>query len=167
MTLPTIRQLKRPVAIAMWDFSWLLRHPLGEFSDFDRVLDELAERGYDAVRIDAFPQLVAADAEGKITEEFFIPKRKWDSPTWGPAYSCSVRPREALTEFLTKCRARGIRAGLSSWFLGHDANSRNRLFTGVDGFVRAWEETLAFLEEQGLLHDVLYVDLLNEYPFWH
>ena len=29
-----VSQLKRPAAIAMWDFSWLLRHyPTGEFEN--------------------------------------------------------------------------------------------------------------------------------------
>jgi len=42
-----------PLAIAMWDFSWLQRHHrLGEFEDFDHVLDGLVDRGYNAVRID-------------------------------------------------------------------------------------------------------------------
>ena len=38
--------LKKPVAIAMWDFSWILRHHrYGEFEDWDKVLEELDERG--------------------------------------------------------------------------------------------------------------------------
>ena len=60
-----ISELKRNTAIAMWDFSWLHRHhPAGSFEDWDRVLDGLVDRGYNAIRMDAFPALVAADSEG-------------------------------------------------------------------------------------------------------
>ena len=56
--------LDRPCAITMWDFSWLERRwPGAGYEDWDRALDELAERGYDAVRIDAYPHLHAIDAE--------------------------------------------------------------------------------------------------------
>lgn len=151
----------------MWDFSWLLRHDPGEFSDWDHTLDELAERGYDAIRIDAFPQWVAAGSDGVILKEFSVPKNDGAFASWGPASPTAVRPREALLEFLPKCRERGIRVGLSSWFQSHDTLERNRQFVGVTGLVRAWSETLAFLDSYGLLHDCLYVDVLNEYPLWH
>ena len=50
-----ISQLEKPLAIAMWDFSWLLRHHrLGSFENWDKVLDELAGRGYNAIRMDCF-----------------------------------------------------------------------------------------------------------------
>src|SRR5512145_2298206 len=73
-----VTQVKEPAAIAMWDFSWLLRHhPAGEFWDWSRVLDELVDRGYNAVRIDMFPALVAARPDGTVTEEYFITKKYW------------------------------------------------------------------------------------------
>src|SRR5262245_2420640 len=51
-------------AITMWDFSWLERRWTGAgYEDWDQVLDGLVERGYDAVRIDAFPHLVHFGAE--------------------------------------------------------------------------------------------------------
>ena len=50
----------RPLAITMWDFSWLERRwPGAGYEDWDAALDGLAERGYDAVRIDAYPHLVS------------------------------------------------------------------------------------------------------------
>ena len=57
-------RLTRPLAITMWDFSWLERRwPGAGYEDWDQALDELKERGYDAVRIDAYPHLIAAGAE--------------------------------------------------------------------------------------------------------
>jgi hypothetical protein len=52
----------------MWDFSWLERRwPGAGYEDWSQALDELVERGYEAVRIDAYPHLVAATriANGK------------------------------------------------------------------------------------------------------
>ena len=55
-----------PRAIAMWDFSWLERRwPGAGFEDWDQTLDEFVERGYNAVRIDAYPHLVGLNPTGK------------------------------------------------------------------------------------------------------
>ena len=43
-----------PLAITMWDFSWIERRWDGAgFEDWNAALDGVKERGYDAVRIDA------------------------------------------------------------------------------------------------------------------
>ena len=161
-------KLKKPLAIAMWDFSWILRHHrYGEFENWDKVLDELAERGYNAIRIDCMPQYVAADTDGTITEEFRSVRKDWGLVKWGNYYTMSFRPREALLEFLPKCRKYGIRVGLSSWFVNHNTGPRS-IFKEEGGALRAWEETLEFLYRHELLDDnIIYVDLLNEYPKWH
>lgn len=163
-----LNKLKKPLAIAMWDFSWILRHHrYGEFENWDKVLEELAERGYNAIRIDVMPQYVAADSDGKITEEFRSVRKDWGLVKWGNHYTMSFRPREALLEFLPKCRKYGIRVGLSSWFINHNTGPRN-IFKEEGGALRAWTETLEFLRSHKLLDDnIIYIDLLNEYPFWH
>jgi hypothetical protein len=44
------------LTISMWDFSWLkCGHPGGAFHDLARCVAEAAERGYNTLRIDAFP----------------------------------------------------------------------------------------------------------------
>src|SRR3974377_1094501 len=54
----------RPLAITMWEFSWLERRwPGAGYEDWDCALDELKLRGYDAVRIDAYPHLIHAGAD--------------------------------------------------------------------------------------------------------
>ena len=163
----TISKVQKPLAIAMWDFSWILRHHrYGEFENWDKVLEGLAERGYDAVRIDAMPQYTAADTDGKITEEFRSVRQGWEPVKWGNYYTMSFRPREALVEFLGRCKRVGIKVGLATWFENHGTGRRG-IFTEKGGLLRAWRETLAFLERNSLLDNVIYVDLLNEYPFWH
>ncbi len=163
-----VSQLSRPTAIAMWDFSWILRHHrYGSFENWDKVLEGLAERGYDSIRIDCMPQFVAADSDGSVQEEFRSVWDKWVMKMWGNEVTMSFRPREALLEFLPLCKKYGIRVGLSSWFMRHGTD-RIAIFNEEGGLLRAWKETLAFLDQNGLLDDnILYVDLLNEYPDWH
>jgi hypothetical protein len=158
---------KKPLAIAMWDFSWILRHHrYGEFEHWNNVLEGLAERGYNAIRMDAMPQYVSSDMEGKVTEQFRSIRDSWKPVKWGNDYSMNFRPREGLLEFLPECKKHGIKVGLATWFLPH--GGPRDVFSEKGGLARAWIETLTFLQQHGLLDDnIIYVDLLNEYPFWH
>lgn len=158
-----ISNQKKPLAIAMWDFSWILRHQrMDTFENWDTVLDGLVERGYNAIRIDAMPDFIAPDANGQTVDEYFWAKENWNPGLWANDYSIHIRPREALLEFLPKCYDRGIHVGLSTWFIG-----KEKRFRDGDGLYRAWDGTLSLLDQHGLLDRVLYVDLLNEYPLWH
>jgi hypothetical protein len=162
-----VSNLRKPLAIAMWDYSWILRHHrYGEFENWDIVLEGLAERGYNAIRIDAMPQYVAADSAGKVETEFRSVKDGWRPSLWGNDYTMSFRPREALLEFLPLCRKYGIKVGLATWFIRH-GTERKEIFMEDGGLQRAWNETLSFLKSNDLLDDIIYVDLLNEYPNWH
>jgi len=163
-----ISELKKNTAIAMWDFSWILRHHrFGEFWDWDAVLDGLAMRGYDSIRMDVMPQFVAADTDGTIQEEFRSIKNDWKMNLWGNNVTMSFRPREALLEFLPKCKKYGIKVGLATWFMRH-GTERIDIFNEEGGLKRAWKETLDFLDANNLLdNNIMYVDLLNEYPDVH
>ncbi len=162
-----ISQTKNPLAIAMWDFSWILRHHrYGEFENWDKVLKELVERGYNAVRIDAMPQFIAADTNGSIKTEFRSVKENWNPAVWGNDYTMSFSAREALLEFLPKCEKYGVKVGLASWFLRH-GTERQEIFMEEGGLLRAWDETIQFLQANNLLGNVIYIDILNEYPNWH
>jgi len=164
-----ISQLKKNTANAMWDFSWILRHhPNGSFENWEQVLEGLALRGYDSIRMDCMPQFVAADTNGRLQEEFLSVRSPSNRPVmWGNDQTMTFRPREALLEFLPLCKKYGIKVGLSSWFMRHGVD-RTAIFNEEGGLRRAWMETLAFLEKNGLLDEnVMYVDLLNEYPDWH
>jgi hypothetical protein len=163
-TATSVSRLKRPVAIAMWDFSWLLRHyQSGEFENWDAVLDGLVKRGYNAIRFDVFPALVAPDPEGRVIQEHYFPKADWKPVMWGGQYSTTIQPRRALKEFIPRCLDPGLHLGLATWFFGSGVER----VEGVDGFVRVWDQTLGFLKENDLLHNIYYVDLLNEYPLFH
>jgi len=162
-----LAQMKHPVAIAMWDYSWLLRHhKFGDFEDWDTVLDGLVERGYNAIRIDCFPHLIAADNEGNTQEEYLHVREKYKPAYWGNQFTMRSKPRAGLIEFMKKCKERGIYIGLSTWFMGH-GTERNLDAKNADDFVRVWDETLQLLKDNDLMQDVIYIDLLNEFPLWH
>jgi len=162
-----VSDLNKPLAIAMWDYSWILRHHrYGDFENWDQVLNELSIGGYNAIRIDAMPQYVATDTDGTAESSFMSTKKGWIPSLWGNDYTMHFNPREALLEFLPKCKEYGIRVGLASWFVRH-GTKRKDIFMEEGGLLRAWDETLTFLEKNALLDNIIYVDILNEYPFWH
>ena len=144
----------------MWDFSWIERRwPGAGYEDWDRALDGLVERGYNAVRIDAFPHLVAREAE----REWDL-RPCWNQQTWGSPARNRVRIQPELNTFLAKCRDRGVLVELSSWFQRDAEESWRRLCTPAR-FAEAWKVTLGSVRAGGLLDAVFAVDLCNEWPF--
>jgi len=156
-TLPT--DSVRPRAITMWDFSWLERRwPGAGYEDWDLALDELVERGYNAVRIDAYPHLACKDPEATYE---LIPV--WSVHSWGAPMRCEVQVFPALLEFMAKCRDRDIKVGLSSWYRRDTGESWKELFSG-SRHAKSWIKTLDLIRDAGLMDAVLYLDLCNEWP---
>jgi hypothetical protein len=150
-------------AITMWDFSWVERRwPGAGYEDWDLALDELVERGYNAVRIDAFPHFVANDPE---TQRTLIPV--WNQEDWGSPAKNRISILPDLIGFIPKCKERNIKVGLSSWFR-EDENQLRMNIRNPRIMAEWWVETIRVIEEAGLLDTILYVDLCNEWPgiFW-
>jgi sugar phosphate isomerase/epimerase len=161
---PTLCPLRvaRPHAITMWDFSWLERRwPGAGYEDWGRALDELVERGYDAVRIDPYPHLLAERPEGEWDLEVLWTQQDWGSPA--PTRVC-VWP--ALADFIRACAERGVKVALSSWFRA-DGTQRRLVLDTPEKLAEAWAITLRLLEREGLLGAILFVDLCNEWPGHH
>ncbi len=156
-----IHHLKSPVAITMWDFSWLERRwPGAGYEDWDEALDGLVERGYNAVRIDAYPHLLSAGAR-----RVWRLKPQWTIHDWGACGLVDIQVQPHLNQFIAKCRERGIHVGLSTWFREDLGDQRQQIST-PDIHAQIWLETLRSIEEAGLLDAILYVDLCNEWPQW-
>lgn len=148
------------LTIAMWDYSWLNCHyPGGAFEDYDRVTDELLERGFNTVRIDAFPLVIDQMKMDKL-KTYRIeagPLRNW-----GPsAKDWDHDIIAGLIEFMTITKRKGIHVILSSWGKGDRKRYADRAT-----FWRAWETTLDLLKEKDLLEHVLYVDFDQEFPYF-
>ena len=152
-----------PLAITMWEFSWLERRwPGAGYEDWDQALSELVERGYDAVRIDAFPHLIHHDPE---KEYLLLPH--WSVQDWGSPSVNRVRVQPHLNTFLGKCRDHGIKAGLSTWFRKDENDLRMKL-DSPEKLGEAWLAVLDAIDQGGMLDTVFYVDLCNEWtgPAW-
>lgn len=148
----------------MWDFSWATRRfgNEAEYADWDKVLDQVSERGYDNVRIDAFPHLIASDRNGSVTQKFTIlPQRK--RFMWGNHKPVEISPRQDLIAFVQKCSERGITVGLSSWYIPDSTGRQNQVCTPED-YTRIWDETLKYIHDADLLKTIKWVDLCNEFP---
>jgi hypothetical protein len=156
--------LEAKYAVTMWDFSWLMRRTAdeAEYADWDKVLDELAERGYNCIRMDAFPHLVAKGQNGRLVEQFTIlPQR--DDFMWGNHKPVQIEPRRALVEFIGKAAERGIYVGLSSWY-NRDTLDRVNMIQSPQDYARIWLETLDLLNEAGLHDRIVWIDICNEFP---
>jgi len=148
----------KPLAITMWDFSWLERRwPGAGYEDWDKALDELVERGYNAVRIDAYPHLIANNPEKEYT---LLPV--WNQQEWGSPDVNKVTIQPNLNNFLTKCKERNIWVGLSSWFREDSENIRMKINSAVK-MAEIWGKTLNSIPGE-LKNILLYVDLCNEWP---
>lgn len=148
-----------PWAITMWDFSWLERRwPGAGYEDWDRALSELTERGYDAVRIDAYPHLVAADP----MKEWYLPPA-WNQTSWGAQSPITVQILPALTDFIAACRRHGVKVGLSTWYREDADNLRMQIRTPQQQG-QIWLDTLRHIEAAGLLDQIIFVDFCNEFP---
>lgn len=156
--------MKSRFSVTMWEFSWLLRRTgdEAEYRDWDQVLDELCERGYNCIRIDAFPHLIAAGADGTRPDRFTVLPQNPRFP-WGNHRPVEVQPLVGLVEFMFKARERGLSIGLSTWFNDDTLHRRAEIRTPAD-YTRIWTETLELLDGEGLLDCVVWVDLCNEFP---
>jgi hypothetical protein len=147
-----------PLAITMWDFSWLERRWNGAgYEDWDLALDELAERGYNAVRIDAFPHLVSEDPN---KEWELLPL--WNTVDWGSPALNRVQVQPALNTFISKCKDRKIKVGLSTWYRKDKEDVRMKI-TSPEIMAKQWIDTLNSIDSE-LMNSILYVDLCNEWP---
>lgn len=162
-----INGITKPLAITMWDSSWLRRrYDGGGFEDFGQALDELVARGYNAVRIDPFPHMIANAPDGTNAERFLDPPsvtHKVGFAAWGSPWTVYIHPRRDLLEFLRQCEARGVYVLLATW-LKPTAERRNELLEGPEDMIRIWHETLTFLQENDRLRNIIGVDVFNEFP---
>jgi len=146
-------------AITMWDFSWLERRwPGAGYENWDQALDDLKHRGYDAVRIDAYPHLVAENPQKTWTLN-----EVWNTQMWGSPDVINVRVQPELNQFLAKCRDRNIKVGLSSWFR-QDTDKTLMKIDSPAKMAEIWIQTLDSIARDQLLDALMYVDLCNEWP---
>lgn len=148
-----------PMAITMWDFSWIERRWSGAgYEDWDQCLDELVDRGYNCIRIDAFPHLISADPG----REWWLDPH-WDNMAWGSPALNKIRLQPELNNFIRKCAERNIRIALSTWWREDKERHAEKIRNPAD-LANVWIKTLDTIEKDGLLQWIEFVDLNNEFP---
>ena len=161
-----IRRALHPprVTCAMWDFSWLKSHyPGGPFEDWDKTTDELLERRFNTVRIDAFPILIG-DLNG-LEDEVVLPAEPLGN--WGFSdRDRTHRVARDLVEFVRIAKRKKLHVILSTWnqVIRERADVKERYAANRELYRHAWSRTLDLLGENDLLDAVLYVDLDQEFP---
>jgi hypothetical protein len=157
----------RRLTIIMWDNAFLLRHmPGGSFEDYDKVLDETIERGYNTVRLDPMPQWV--DLARPETE------LNWDDPGWPNMpwnWNTAVRGPvgEWLIEFMEKVAARRLNYTISAWWFYDNMPGRPPLLAKPKTHVEAAEAWAVMLREWKKrfgFEGLVYVDVANEVPYF-
>jgi len=153
------------LTIAMWDFSWMFMHyPGGAFEDFDKATDELLERGFNTIRIDAFPLIIGKlDSLNQVITIPGNPLFNWGQSDKDRLHS----PVQELISFMEITKSKNINVILSTWGNGCvEFPDILKDYTDQKVFWGAWERTLNILKEKDLLSHVAYVDFDQEFPFF-
>jgi len=155
----------RRLTIAMWDQAFLLRHQPGEsFADWDRVLEETIERGYNTLRIDPMPQCIdLSDPDRELTwQDNEGPYMPW---CWQRKITCPAG--RWLLEFLQKAIQRGLWLILSAWwFTGSRMPATTVVPRNTMEGAELWAKMLRALKMEVGLEHIVYVDFANEMPFF-
>ena len=162
----------RRLTIMMWDQAYLVRHLPGEsFADYEKVLTEAGERGYNTVRIDPLPNLIDLAKPQTVLH--------WDDPQrpffpWGNLHACTGPVGQWLIEFMQQLLKRGLYYTLSSWWFD-ESNWCGK--EGISPVVRRvprnhteaadiWMPFLAQWKKTFGFNNLVYVDIHNEVPFF-
>lgn len=152
------------LAITCWDYAWPLGRDYGAVPGaVEARLDEAVARGFNAVRLDPYPHLVANPANGIHLDHCDIlatadPRRRL------PGGTHAVPIRRALRRFLDAAAVRDLKIWFSGFFVA-DSRARRSFVRRPGDFVDAWAETLDLVREWGHLDRLVAVDFCHHFPF--
>ena len=168
------RQLLDPrrLTIMMWDQAYLVRHLPGEsFADYEKVLTEAVERGYNTVRIDPLPNLIDLAKPQTVLH--------WDDPQrpffpWGNLHACTGPVGQWLIEFMQRLLKKGLYYTLSSWWFDESnwcgkegiSPAVKRIPRNHTEAAEIWLPFLAQWKRMFGFDHLVYVDIHNEVPFF-
>jgi hypothetical protein len=162
----------RRLTMAMWDQAFALRHgPGGSFEDYDRVLEETLERGYNTVRLDPMPQWVDLAQPGRhlVWPDPKMPLMPWcwNAPVEGPVGTWIIEFMEKLLNIPS------LHYTLSAWWFcnapptaHHSGPPVLRLPRDYEEGAEMWCEMLREWQRRFGFEKLVYLDLANEVPFF-
>lgn len=160
------------LTMAMWDEAFVLRHgPGGSFEDFDRVLDETIERGYNTVRLDPMPQWIDLTRPERVLT---WPDPKLPLMPWGWNTRVEGPVGAWIIEFMEKLLARPfLHYTLSAWWFCNIPPAKDqggppvlRLPRTHQEGAEMWIDLLRAWKARFGFDRLVYVDLANEVPFF-
>jgi len=159
----------RRLTIVMWDQAFLLRHVPGEsYEDYDQVLDETIQRGYNTLRLDPLPQLIDLEHPEK-TFSWLDPHTPYMPWGWNKAVEGPVGAW--LIEFMQKVHQKKLNYTLSAWWFTQQ--SGNNAFPAASLAPRThveaaelWHKLLSNWKQRFGFEGLVYVDIANEVPYF-
>jgi hypothetical protein len=155
----------------MWDVAYALRHGTGgSFADYDRVLDEAVDRGYNTLRIDPMPQWLDFKRPDRVLEwpdphQPFMPWN-WNSAVKGPVARWVI-------DFIEKLQMRtSLHYTLSAWWFTPGSPpslpvpSVLRTPANMVEGAEMWAVLLNDWKRLFGFDRVVYVDIANETPYF-
>ena len=152
------------LAITCWDYAWPLGSAYGVVPGaVEASLDEVVTRGFNTVRLDPYPHLLATPANSVHLDHCEIlaePDRRRGLP--GGAVTVPIR--KAFRRLLDAAAERDLKLWLTSFFLP-DSRARRSFVRRPGDFVDVWVETLDLIRQWGHLDTVVAVDFCHHFPF--
>ncbi len=152
------------LAITCWDYAWPLGRDYGAVPGaVEARLDEAVARGFNTVRLDPYPHLVATPANSVHLDRCEILAEP--DPRRGlPGGAHTVPIRKALRRFLDAAAERDLNLWFSGFFVP-DSRARRSFVRRPGDFVDVWAETLELVRQWGHLEGVVALDFCHHFPF--
>jgi len=161
----------RRLTMAMWDQAYLFRHlPGGSYADYDSVLDETVDRGYNTVRLDPLPQWIDLRNPDRIFE--------WSDPhrpfmPWGAKTAGKGPVGNWMIEFMQKLLKRpSLHYTLSAWWFRPQSPDAPialpwlRQAANMTEGAEMWAVMLRDWKQRFGFDRLIYVDIANEVPYF-
>jgi hypothetical protein len=156
----------RRMTVIMWDTMFLLRHAAGsDAEDYDKLLDDTVERGYNTVRLDPLPQYIDLREPDR---EFFWPGPATNYTPWHGDREVNGPLGRWLIEFMEKLLDRRMHYTLSAWwkFSEKVTPKHKPLPANHTEGAEIWAEMLHEWKRLFGFQGLAYVDLANEVPYF-
>lgn len=138
-----------PLALACLDDVWMGLEPACTGAEISRLLDQIVERGFNAVRVDPCPHLLMAGSEATL-----------NSPRGRPI---TLPILSRFEQLLSGARQRGLKLWLTSRF--YDDHAARRSFVRrPEDFADAWLSTLAIADRWKGLDAIAGIDFCYHFP---
>jgi hypothetical protein len=159
----------RRLTIVMWDQAFLLRHARGcSYENYDQVLDETIQRGYNTLRLDPMPQFLDLSRPETI---YAWPDPKAPYMPWGWNQAGEGPLGQWLIEFIEKVQRRSLNYTLSAWWFTAASGHWNQIpaertpHSHKEG-AEIWISMLHEWKKRFGFEGLMYVDLANEVPYF-